>query len=306
MSEGIIIRHGSSGSGSTLTINTLAGVTVMATKDDKTKITIANSQGIAVIKGLTTGTWQVSIDDATHEPTTPIPVEIIMDYNVTIVFFTATIKITYPKGSTCTATDNVSTFTAPDTSGTWTLIVPNEGTWTVECTNGSQSAKGTVKITADGQSKSINLSYNLMLLSGKDQCESVTGGWEGAYASYDYAEGWSEPSVDYTDAGVSLSFPNAPGYINGSALATNNPINFDGYKTLSWEYSGTKIAKVVVVSFYPSGWFGNEEGVAATVEATAEALDVRGLKGSYYIVICASNSMPEWESGTINNIQLKP
>lgn len=73
--------------------------------------------------------------------------------------FAATINITYPAGSTCTVTDGVTTYTAPDTSGTWACIVNNTGTWTVTSTNGSQTKSASVSITADGQTQSVTLQY---------------------------------------------------------------------------------------------------------------------------------------------------
>lgn len=73
--------------------------------------------------------------------------------------FSATIAITYPAGSTCTCSDGVTTLTAPDTSGVWECIVSNAGTWTVSCTDGTDSTDEVVEITTDGQRESIELSY---------------------------------------------------------------------------------------------------------------------------------------------------
>lgn len=71
----------------------------------------------------------------------------------------AFIVVTYPAGSTCTATDGTTTLTAPDTSGSWVCKVPNAGTWTVSCTDGTDSASANVSITTEGQSESVALSY---------------------------------------------------------------------------------------------------------------------------------------------------
>ena len=64
--------------------------------------------------------------------------------------FMATINVTYPAGSTCSATDGTTTLTAPDTSGSWACVVPNTGTWTVTCTDGTSTATTSVSITEDG------------------------------------------------------------------------------------------------------------------------------------------------------------
>lgn len=229
MSEGIIIKHSSSGLGGTLTINTSAGVTVTATKDDKTKITTANSQGIAVIKGLTSGTWQVSIDDTTHEPTTPIPVEIVLDYNVTITFFSATIKITYPAGSICTATDGVSTFKAPDTSGTWTLIVPNQGTWTIKSTKGTFEKSQTVKVSTSGEVITAPaLVYELVLYEAGNQCTSITGGW---YAN----PGASTAELNSKDMYLSNSWN------SNTYLTTEKSIDVSNYTSVRFNVSAGEV-----------------------------------------------------------------
>jgi hypothetical protein len=154
-----MIGGGGGGTGGTLVVSAPAGVTVTATKDDKTYTRVASAEGVATFKGLSSGTWMLSIDDAEHDPSTPVPVEIKADYTVTLKFFAATINVTYPAGSTLTCTDGNITLTAPDTSGSYTFTVPNAGTWTVSSTNGSQNVSKAVSITTDGQSASVTLSY---------------------------------------------------------------------------------------------------------------------------------------------------
>lgn len=91
--------------------------------------------------------------------------------------FSATINITYPAGSTCTCTDGTATLTAPGTSGTWTCIVPNAGTWTVSSTDGDKSKSADVVITTDGQTENITLQYITHLFNNGDTCDAITGGW---------------------------------------------------------------------------------------------------------------------------------
>ena len=73
-----------------------------------------------------------------------------------VALFAATINVTYPAGSTCTATDGVTTLTAPDTSGTWACVVPNAGTWTVRGPDTWWT--DTVVISKSGQVAEINIS----------------------------------------------------------------------------------------------------------------------------------------------------
>lgn len=71
----------------------------------------------------------------------------------------AVIAVTYPEGSICTCSNGTTTLTAKDTSGKVLFNVPSVGTWTVSCTDGSETASEPVSITTAGQVKSVELSY---------------------------------------------------------------------------------------------------------------------------------------------------
>ena len=153
----------SGGEGGTLKVNAPPLVAVTITnKAGKTKIKTANADGMAIFKGLASGKWNVTIVNSDGKPTT-ITADVQTEYTITIAFFSATINVTYPAGSTCTCTDGVTTLTAPDTSGTWACIVPNVGTWTVSCTDGTKSKSADAAITTDGQSVSVTLKYILYI-----------------------------------------------------------------------------------------------------------------------------------------------
>jgi hypothetical protein len=182
---------GGGGVGAVLTVTAPAGVTVSVSKDGKTKTKTANADGLAVFKGLATGTWTLTITDGVQTSTKPVV--ITADYDTVIAFFSATVNITYPSGSTCTCSDGSTTLTAPDTSGTWACVVPNTGTWTVSCTNGTESKSETVTITADGQSVAVELAFwNGELFVNGDQFTSITGGWDGS----GWVNGWGNAAVN--------------------------------------------------------------------------------------------------------------
>lgn len=151
---------GGGGTGATLTVNAPAGVTVVATNatTNRTYTRTANSSGVATFKGLPTGTYSVHITDGTTTSDN-FTANVVADYALTVKFFAAYINVTYPSGSTCTCTDGATTFTATSTSGSYQFVVPHTGTWTVSCTDGSQSTSASVSITADEQTKSVTLSY---------------------------------------------------------------------------------------------------------------------------------------------------
>ena len=256
------------GTGGTLTVTAPANVTVAVSKDGKTKTKNSGTTGVAVFKGLASGTWTVTItgDGKTAQKT----VTITTDYSTAIAFFSATINITYPAGSTCTCTDGSTTLTAPNTSGTWACVVPNAGTWTVSSTSGTESDSKAIAITTDGQSTSVELSYALFLFKPNDACEDVTGGW-----SVDT----TAESVTYGDELVIKSV----NYYNGTRteeVHTNNQIDMTAYRTLqaTCKASGGSATKLIV--------FSESSGVASgEIGATlgTVTVDVSALSGLYNI-----------------------
>ena len=86
---------GSGGTGATLTITAPVGCTVTISKDGKTKTKTAGADGVAVFKGLATGTWTVTITDGTQ--TASKPVEIVADYDVMMDYK----LILYDNGDQC-------------------------------------------------------------------------------------------------------------------------------------------------------------------------------------------------------------
>ena len=174
---------GGGGSGGTLTITGIAGHTVTATKDGKTYTRTFNSGGVAVFKGLSTGTWTVKMSG--NGQTATRTVTITADYSLTIAYFSATIKVTYPAKSKCVIKNSSGTQVASDTNTgtsakTWNATVGATGTYTITATatDGSGKTKSTtVSITADGQVKTVTLVYETVLWeAGADQNTSITGG----------------------------------------------------------------------------------------------------------------------------------
>lgn len=148
------VNTGGGGSGGTITVTGIVGHTVAATKDGKTYTRTFNSSGVAVFKGLSTGTWTLTMTGDGQTATRTVDVN--ADYSVTITYVSATINVTYPAGSTCTATDGTTTLTAPDTSGTWECVVPNAGEWVFSLSSGYKS---TVSVTQDGQTETLSQWY---------------------------------------------------------------------------------------------------------------------------------------------------
>ena len=119
---------------------------------------------------------------------------------LSIAPFAATITVTCPAGSSVTCANGDTTLTQTATSGTAVFTVGNTGTWTITATLGDESASGTVQITADGESKSIELKYI-----------SIYGvQWDGtsttALSRTDDAAGFTNPSPAVSNGNGSSPF----------------------------------------------------------------------------------------------------
>lgn len=269
------------GSGGTLMVTAPAGVTVTVSKDGKTKTKTAGADGLAVFKGLKSGQWTLTITDG--EQTAQKTVTITADYSTAITFFAATIHVTYPAGSTCTATDGVTTLTAPDTSGTWTCIVGNTGTWTVKSTDGEKEKSETVEITTDGQSETIAISYNVFLFK------------EGTGALVPFTiEKEVNGRVEITESSIykyrtSTTKPR-------SAVFTEEPVDITDFKTVCFDadarnkYGNTdQFADGIGVSQTEISSGGVRDSKGAYTIFTYDSvrrvysLDVSSLSGLYYI-----------------------
>lgn len=146
------MTNASGGSGCTLTITAPAGAAItVANKAGKVKSKTVGANGLVVFRGLTEGTWTITITNGTDTATKTV--EIKADYQAEITFFSATINITYPAGLVCTATNGSTTLNAPDTSGTWACVVPNKGTWAI--TAGDWNAE--VDMATSGQTETVRV-----------------------------------------------------------------------------------------------------------------------------------------------------
>ena len=75
---------GGGGTGATLTVTAPAGVTVTVSKDGKIKTKVADSDGVAVFKGLSTGVWTVTITDGVDISTDTVQID--ADYEMEMSF----------------------------------------------------------------------------------------------------------------------------------------------------------------------------------------------------------------------------
>lgn len=237
---------GGSGSGATLVVSCPANVTVTVSKDDKSYTKNSGNLGSATFKGLSTGTWSVTIQSSSQTATKNIT--ITADYAITMAFFAAYINITYPANSTCTVkTSGGVTVASNSNTGTstktWRATVGATGTYTVTATatDGSGKTKSTtVSITADGQSESATLSYELVLFDkdkGIDRTD-ITGGWS------KYKDGY----IGYYDNNDSS---------RGRGCMCKTAVDFSGYSSLVFK-TGTVIYNISAQGGLSSSYNGND------------------------------------------------
>lgn len=174
-----LMPGGSGKAGATLTVSAPLGSVITISKDGES---YSSSLLPAVFKGLSSGTWTrtATLNGQTSEKF----IQIVADYVDTVEYFAATINVTFPAGSIVECRQGDYVIATTNTSGQHSFHVPYPGTWTVSCTDGTDTAETSVEITENGQTVSIALSYQLVLLDGANTFDDVTGGWSG-YSSLD-------------------------------------------------------------------------------------------------------------------------
>ena len=138
--------------------------------------------------------------------------------------FSATINITYPAGSTCTVTNYKKTWTAPNTSGSWTFKANEVGIYTVNAVSGSKSNEEEVLITAEGQVETVELVYEFVLY---DNGIMQNGG---VVKSIDHESTYGSNSAVVNDGFLYISVANNLTLANG--FRSVNAISGGKYSTL--------------------------------------------------------------------------
>ena len=266
------VNTGGGGSGGTLVVTGVAGDTITATKDGKTYTRTFNSAGKAVFRGLATGIWALTMTNGSQTVTRNVT--ITADYSLTMAYFTATITVTYPAGSTCTCTNGSTVLTAPDTSGSYTFIATNAGMWTVSCTDGDKTKSASVSITTEGQAENVTLTYELYLLqNGVQKTEFTTSVYSG--------------TVTFESSAVKMEG-------NTTNLCTSSKIDVSAYSSLKFTYSGGYSLKFGVRITDPADHFWNGPDLASVQVSnasspTTETVDISSINQAVYVQIQSLN-----------------
>ena len=193
--------------------------------------TATEKNGVWRFNGLDLGLWLIKAEKDDQTPATQeFEIKEFGVYRTSMAFFAATIKITYPGGSTCTCSKDDRTYTAPDTSGAWDCVVDSAGDWTVTITaDGEEPVSTVVTITDDGQTVSIAIAHEITLYDNGDQCSNVTGGWKVIDDGRAFDARFDEDSIVIT----------CEDYSSSGAIGTNNKIDRGTLTTLCADFSLT-------------------------------------------------------------------
>ena len=215
--------------------------------------------------------------------------------------FSATISITYPSGSTCTVSNYKKTWTAPNTTGSWTFKANEVGYYTVKAVSGSKSREKEVLITAEGQSKTITIVYETVLFDATDNT-SITDGWQ----QKNCASGYGTGSI--SNGLIQVVGSTAYGGATTSYMVmylTKNKIDLTeatSLKAQTGTINGNNLAFVIKSANTLSGWYDaplTDGTCPAYTKLTANgssnstvSIDVSDITGQYYIgaIVCGDSA----------------
>ena len=296
-----VLSGGQTGATLTVTSSGAGTITVSNTSLGKSySRSVAAGGGSAVFKGLATGTWTVKLSNGTQTSTKTIT--ITADYSLTIAYFSATIKVTYPAKSTCVIKNSSGTQVARNTNTgtsakTWTATVNAKGTYTITATatDGSGKTKSTtVSITTDGQSKSVTLTYELVLFNN-----GVVSGYAWDSSNFDSSYGDAKVSngliylYGYTwDNNISLQS-------GWGEIGISSAIGLSDYSTLKVRLKKIDSADgTVKIQVGTTALGDNTATKKVTLTAgTTTSIDISSITGSKYISLYAQSN-----TGTYGNM----
>lgn len=261
--------------GGSLTVIGVVGDTVTIKQGSTTYTQTLDTNRAAVFKNLKSGVWTVTMTNGFALATQDVSIA-AADYTITLAY--PVITVTYPVGSTCTMTDGTKTIIAPNTTGTWECVIPNLGTWTVSCTNGTETVHRDVSITTYGQIESLILAYMLWLFNADNggDITANTGGWN-TETTYNATVSITASALDLKGIGQPYEFHGETYWHVGTASAiTKKSIDVTGFNTMHVTAS--------VSGSYQQVVFG--ESVFDLTNGTTD-IDISAITGEYNIKLTA-------------------
>lgn len=281
-------------SGATLVVTGVAGDTCTITNGTETYTKTFGTDKKATFEGLATGTWTVKMTNGTNTATRTIT--ITADYAMSIAYFSASISVTYPAKSTCVIKNSSGTQVGSSTNTTttpmtWTTTVDATGTYTITATatDGGQSASQSVEITAEGQVKTVEINFELVLFDGSTGTVASGYSWVVHDILHDdsYGQGYYLPFYGYGGGSGGNISPmiDVSNYstlkikacLVGSAMVGTGYGAIGLYKTLP-TFTDANPAPVAGIRI-GAGQSSQPAGLPAAQEYT---VDISALSGEYY------------------------
>ena len=273
------------GAGGTLVVTGVAGSTVTAKKDGKAYNRICGNDGKATFRGLSGGTWTITMTDGTQSVTRDVT--ITTSYELQTAYFTAYISVSWPAGSACACSDGQQVLNAPDTSGTYTFNVPNSGEWTITCTNGGdKTASKSVSITAEGQTENVTLAYEYVLYEAGTKNTQLT---DKSSVSSTYG---GKATLTWNADSATFYFGGSTSFTRQSAWTYSPQIDLSAYKKLCCTLSSLSLSKSSASSFViavspatspeltASGSVTNSMAIASTTTDGTIELDISAISSA--------------------------
>ena len=255
----------------TLVVSVTTGSLVTASKSGRSVSgTAVNGQCVLTLPEA--GTWTVSatLDGQTSSTQT---VNVVESYAVTLTYFSATITVTAPSGSTVTCSKGATSYQKTST-GTAVFTVTEAGTWTVTATQGGQTATGTVNVTAS-TNYSITLSFVDDVLNNNDWDTISKVSSAGEAANY-----WSvgdRKQVTLNGTVGSCSFSNFSTY--AFIIGFNHNSSREGSNKIHFQLAKTALSGGTDICFTDSSY--NSSGSSAAFRMNTSNTNSGGWEDSY-------------------------
>lgn len=255
----------------TLVVSVTTGSLVTASKSGRS-VTGTAVNGQCVLTLPEAGTWTVSatLDGQTSSTQT---VNVVESYAVTLTYFSATITVTAPSGSTVTCSKGATSYQKTST-GTAVFTVTEAGTWTVTATQGGQTATGTVNVTAS-TNYSITLSFVDDVLNNNDWDTISEVSSAGEAANY-----WSvgdRKQVTLNGTVGSCSFSNFSTY--AFIIGFNHNSSREGSNKIHFQLAKTALSGGTDICFTDSSY--NSSGSSAAFRMNTSNTNSGGWEDSY-------------------------
>lgn len=205
------------------------------------------------------------------------------------ISFEAYITVTWLSGGVCTISNGNVSYTAPNTSGSYTFTVEEEGTYTATVTAGSYTFTGNVSITENGQSKTLAVDCTLKIIDVSPKISIYTPkSFKDRYTTRALA---SDYQFTQESNGYKLKYSKT----DGVALITTDAIDLTPYKTLkitlipTYMYYADLLELVLMNGTTVSSYATINKSSSKTAKTTS--LDVSSINSSFRVGFVSTNTI---------------